>query len=142
MVEKTSKSVRYGPYKDVKPMTYESMRIHWRMPYPMPIFTDVWRKIEVSHWGNIAVEEHFDLFNEGAELSGEFGRVDFNMYHPNSGQNALKALNSDLPYQIRGLYFYDYIGNVSSSNAFRHSDKVRFEIQPRFPIFGGWKIDW
>merc|ERR1711935_138023 len=41
-----------------------------------------------------------------------------------------------------GLYYYDYIGNISSSNAERKDDHVAFNIEPRFPIFGQWKTDW
>jgi len=44
----------------------------------MPIFTEGSRTIEVSHWGNINVEEHFEMFNEGAGIKGEFGRIDYN----------------------------------------------------------------
>lgn len=47
-----------------------------------------------------------------------------------------------MPRYIRGLYYYDYIGNISSSHAFRDSDKVAFYIEPRFPLFGQWKTDW
>jgi len=58
----------------------------------MPIFTEGTRTIEVSHWGNINVEEHFELFNEGAGIKGEFGRIDYNQYNPSDGRNAIKKL--------------------------------------------------
>lgn len=35
------------------------------------------KTIEVSHWGNIAIDEDCLLKNEGAGLDGEFGRVDY-----------------------------------------------------------------
>ena len=44
----------------------------------MPIFTESARKIEISHWGNINVEEHFEIFNQAAGIKGEFSRVDYN----------------------------------------------------------------
>lgn len=44
----------------------------------MPIFTKATRSIEISHWGNINVEEHYEIFNEAAKLKGEFNRVDYN----------------------------------------------------------------
>jgi len=47
-----------------------------------------------------------------------------------------------LPQYIDGLYYYDYIGNISSSSATRTQDNVDFTIEPRFPIFGQWKTDW
>lgn len=64
------------------------------------------------------------------------------MYNPNDGRNAIKSFQINLPRYIRGLYYYDFIGNISSSNAFRDHEKVAFSIEPRFPIFGGWKTDW
>jgi len=102
----------------------------------MAILTEATRTIEVSHWGNINVEDHFELFNEGAGVKGEWGRVDFNMYNPNDGKNAIKALAAEFPRYIRGLYYYDYIGNISSSNAFREDKYVQFDMELRFPVFG------
>lgn len=90
----------------------------------MPIFTEATRTFEVSHWGNINVEEHYEIHNEGAAVKGEWGRVDFNMYNPSDGQNAIKSLKSQLPRYIRGLYYYDFIGNISTSVAFRTEDHV------------------
>jgi len=43
----------------------------------MAIFTEVAKTIEVSHWGNILVDEYYDMFNEAAGIKGEFGRVDY-----------------------------------------------------------------
>lgn len=63
-------------------------------------------------------------------------------YNPNHGQHAISDLATNLPYYIKGLYYYDYIGNISTSHATRNNDAVYFEIEPRFPIFGQWKTDW
>jgi oligosaccharyltransferase complex subunit alpha (ribophorin I) len=35
------------------------------------------RLIEVSHWGNIAVEESVDIEHSGAKLKGPFSRYDY-----------------------------------------------------------------
>ena len=51
-------------------------------------------------------------------------------------------MHTTLPRYIRGLYYWDYIGNISSSNAFRDTDFVKFKIDPRFPVMGQWKVDW
>jgi hypothetical protein len=58
------------------------------------------------------------------------------MYNPSDGKHAVKSLETKLPRYIRGLYYYDFIGNISSSNAYRNSETVDFKIDPRFPIFG------
>jgi len=42
------------------------------------VFKNVTKVIEISHWGNIAVEEHYFIANEGATFTGEYSRVDFN----------------------------------------------------------------
>lgn len=118
------------------------MLIHYRSNQPLIIFTQAARTIEISHWGNILVDEYFEIFNEAAGIKGEFGRVDYNQYDPNAANYAIKSLNSVLPRYIRGLYYWDYIGNISTSNAFRDQEHVKFEIEPRFPIFGQWKTDW
>jgi oligosaccharyltransferase complex subunit alpha (ribophorin I) len=59
-------------------MTFEHLNVHFTNNGPMAIFTEASRTIEVSHWGNINVEEHFEISNEGAKVKGEWGRVDFN----------------------------------------------------------------
>lgn len=74
--------VQYGTYKDVEPFKYEFVRIHFQRPAPLPIFTEASRKIEISHWGNINVDEHFEVFNQAAGIKGEFSRIDYNMYNP------------------------------------------------------------
>ena len=35
------------------------------------------RVIEVSHWGNIAIEETINIHHTGAKLNGPFSRFDF-----------------------------------------------------------------
>jgi oligosaccharyltransferase complex subunit alpha (ribophorin I) len=73
----------------------------------------------VSHWGNIAILEEYALHNQGANLTGEFGRVVFNKYNTNAGKNALKELIATLPFSTWGIYYRDEIGNISTSNAKR-----------------------
>ena len=136
MTDKKQRVIRYGPYKDACPLLFDFLNIHFTNNGPMAIFTEASKTYEVSHWGNINVEEHFEIFNEGAAVKGEWGRVDFNMYNPNDGKNSIKGFKTTLPRYIRGLYFYDYIGNISTSNAFRGPEVVQFDIDPRFPIFG------
>jgi oligosaccharyltransferase complex subunit alpha (ribophorin I) len=140
--DKKSRSLKYGPYKDVDSFSFDEVLLHFRFHGPLPIFTEVKKTIEVSHWGNILVDEYYNIFNEAAGIRGEFGRVDYQHWNPGHAPYALKSLSTDLPRYIRGLYYWDYIGNISSSNAHRDSDKVSFRIEPRFPIFGQWKTDW
>ena len=134
--------LKYGPFKDVSSLSFERIFIHYKHNVPLPIFTEVKRTFEISHWGNIQVDEYYNVFNEAAGLKGEFGRVDYQHWNPNIATYALKSMETDLPRYIRGLYYWDFIGNISSSNAHRDVDKVKFQMSPRFPIFGQWKTDW
>lgn len=140
--DKKSRSLKYGPFKNIEPLTFSEVMFHYKHNKPMPIFQEVKKTIEVSHWGNINVDEYYEMFNEAAGIKGEFGRVDYQSWDPNRAQYAIKSLSTDLPRYIRGLYYWDFIGNISSSNAFRDDDKVGFRIEPRFPVMGQWKVDW
>jgi oligosaccharyltransferase complex subunit alpha (ribophorin I) len=140
--DKKSKTIKYGPFKNVEPLTFSEVIFHYKQSKPMPIFQEVKKTIEVSHWGNINVDEYYEMFNEAAGIKGEFGRVDYQSWDPSRATYAIKSLQTDLPRYIRGLYYWDYIGNISSSNAFRDDDKVSFKIEPRFPVMGQWKVDW
>lgn len=107
--------------------------------YGLPYFTEAKRDIFVSHWGSIAIDEWFHMFNGAAGINGQFSRNDYMPHiNPNNGANAIASLSMNLPQYINGLYYYDYIGNISTSNAERKTDNVEFEITPRFPVFGQW----
>ena len=119
------------------------LQIFYTYPHPLPAFTLARRDIMVSHWGSISVDEFFILSNEAAGIKGQFSRIDYMpLINPNQGQNAIASLGVDLPRYIDSLYYYDYIGNISSSHATRNNDHVEFTIEPRFPVFGQWKTDW
>jgi len=141
--KKTSDTLQYGPYSDIAPVTFEQISLMFTFMYPLPTFTKANRDIFVSHWGSIAIDEYFAIFNAGAGINGQFSRVDYQPHiNPNQGANAISSLGTELPQYITGLYYYDYIGNISTSHAQRLDDHVEFTIQPRFPIFGQWKTDW
>lgn len=93
--------------------------IHCENNSPLVVFKKVTKVIEVSHWGNVAISEHYSIANEGAELTGEFGRVLYNKYNPHIGKNALRELDAVLPFKTWGIYYRDEIGNISTSNAVR-----------------------
>lgn len=64
------------------------------------------------------------IINLGANLKGEFGRVVYNSWTPEAGKNALKSLYAELPHHAWGAYYYDEIGNISTSNAYRDVIKI------------------
>jgi oligosaccharyltransferase complex subunit alpha (ribophorin I) len=68
--------IKYGPFKNIKPLTFEIVRLSFTYTEPFILLKEAIRSIEISHWGNIALEEYFDLHNVGADLLGEYNRVD------------------------------------------------------------------
>ena len=111
--------------------------------YPLPTITQSTRDIFVSHWGNIAVDEYYIMHNDAAGINGQFSRVDYQPHiNPEHGANAIENIETQLPGYIHDLYYYDYIGNISSSNAERKDNMVNFNLHFRFPLFGQWKTDW
>lgn len=135
--------VSYGPYKNLEPLTFEQIQIMYIFPYPMPTFTEGKRDVYVSHWGNIAIDEYYNIFNDAAGINGQFSRIDYQPHiNPNHGANAISSISTQLPSYIHGLYYYDYIGNISTSHANRGVENVDFTLEFRFPLFGQWKTDF
>lgn len=119
--------------------------VHFEYNEPMPMFTEATMEIVVSHWGNIAIDEYFVLKNEAAKIKGEYSRADYyqvSEHGYSGGDTSIKSLHTTYPRHIHDLYYYDFIGNISSSNAYRDEEKVELAIEPRFHIFGQWKTDW
>lgn len=111
--------MEYGPYEDIKPYSVLNTVLHIENNTPLVVFKQVTKTIEVSHWGNILIEESYSIANEGATLTGEFGRVAFNKLNNAVGRHALKSLSASLPFDTWGVYYKDEIGNISTSNAIR-----------------------
>ena len=106
--------VVYGPYADIKPFTSGSPRslvIHYENNSPFMAVTNLDRLIEVSHWGNIAVEETVQILHTGAVLKGSFSRYDYQR-SPNSGQSSVKSYKSLLPAASTDVYYRDEIGKA------------------------------
>lgn len=66
--------------------------------------TNLERVIEVSHWGNIAIEETIDLLHSGAILKGSFSRYDFQKDGRNS-QSSVKSYKTILPASASDVYY-------------------------------------
>ena len=117
------------------------LRVQYDASIPIPLATYVEREIELSHWGNVAVEEHFDLYNDGAKLKGEFSRLDHQGHNvPHAFQNLL----ANLPAEAYGVYYRDELGNVTTSNMWKPKGKksTQLALKLRFPLYGGWHIEW
>ncbi|EFO27718.1 ribophorin I family protein [Loa loa] len=132
----------YGPYIDQKPYAVVEVVVHYENNTPFIVATDVVRVIEVSHWGNIAVEEAINVVHKGAELKGSFSRLDFQMDRRGSKRPVVTQYKTLLPASAKDIYYRDEIGNISTSAVRKMTDVVELIVQPRFPLFGGWKTDY
>uniref|UniRef100_A0A9L0THQ3 Dolichyl-diphosphooligosaccharide--protein glycosyltransferase subunit 1 n=1 Tax=Equus caballus TaxID=9796 RepID=A0A9L0THQ3_HORSE len=131
----------YGPFKDVPAYSQDTFKVHYENNSPFLTITSMTRVIEVSHWGNIAVEENVDLKHTGAVLKGPFSRYDYQR-QPDSGISSIRSFKTILPAAAQDVYYRDEIGNVSTSHLLILDDSVEMEIRPRFPLFGGWKTHY
>ena len=71
--EVDGKKITYGPYKDIQPFdNSETVRFHFQFHVAYLTMTEVVRDIEISHWGNVRIEESFLLQHDGAKLKGPY----------------------------------------------------------------------
>lgn len=118
------------------------MTIHSENNSPFLTIKQLTRTIEISHWGNIAVEETIDMYHSGAKLEGSFSRFDY--MRRQGGSASVKSFKTILPALAADVYYRDEIGNISTSNLRQTKNKgsVELELRPRFPLFGGWKTHY
>ncbi|AWP03267.1 Dolichyl-diphosphooligosaccharide--protein glycosyltransferase subunit 1 [Scophthalmus maximus] len=138
---KSDEVLEYGPFRDVAPFSEDTMKIHYENNSPFLTISSITRIIEVSHWGNIAVEETIDLRHTGANLKGPFSRYDYQR-QSDSGISSVKSFKTILPASAQDVYYRDEIGNISTSHLQVLDDSVEVEVRPRFPLFGGWKTHY
>ncbi|KAI3470475.1 hypothetical protein Pfo_027138 [Paulownia fortunei] len=131
--------LRYGPYEDRYPYSYSPIIIHFENNNPFAVVEELEREIEVSHWGNVQVTEHYQVAHAGAKHKGVFSRVEYQSRPTASGVSSFKHLLAELPPRVHSVYYRDDIGNISSSRLRTNSKKSELLIEPRYPLFGGWK---
>ncbi|RUS86217.1 hypothetical protein EGW08_006012 [Elysia chlorotica] len=136
-VSQSDTSIIYGPYEDKAAFSEAPLKVHEENNSPFLTVTSMERVVEVSHWGNIAVEEHIDMTHTGASLKGSFSRFDYQRQQ--DGMASIKTFKTSLPASARDVYYRDEIGNISTSHMREMDESVEVELRPRFPLFGGWK---
>ncbi|KZC13648.1 PREDICTED: dolichyl-diphosphooligosaccharide--protein glycosyltransferase subunit 1 [Dufourea novaeangliae] len=137
-VSQSDSIITYGPYEKLSSFSYEELNIHFENNNKFLTVTRLERSIEISHWGNIAVEEHIDLLHTGALLKGSFSRYEY-ARESKSGQASIQSFDTILPAAASDIYYRDEIGNISTSHTRIKKDSVELNLRPRFPLFGGWK---
>ncbi|XP_008805205.1 dolichyl-diphosphooligosaccharide--protein glycosyltransferase subunit 1B [Phoenix dactylifera] len=131
--------LRYGLYHDLPPFSYSPIIVHFENNNPFAVVEELVREVEISHWGNLQVREYYKLKHAGARHKGVFSRVEYQSRPSISGVSSFKHLLARLPPRVHSVYYRDEIGNISSSHLRIGSQKSELEIEPRYPLFGGWK---
>lgn len=139
-VSQSENTITYGPYTNLEPYAFDEMTVHYENNNPFLVVSKMERVIELSMWGNIAIEETIDVRHNGAILKGSFSRYEFQ--RENSGVAAVKSFKTFLPASARDVYYRDDIGNISTSAMKVLDDAVEIDLRPRFPLFGGWKTHY
>lgn len=134
-------TITFGSYSDIKPFSHSPLYVHYENHSPFITVTKMVKTYEVSHWGNLAVEQALDVRHDGATLKGHFSRLDFQR-NPGASPSAVLQLTEILPAQASDVYYRDDIGNISTSSFSVSSKGLEFHLVPRFPLFGGWKNNW
>ncbi|XP_021771023.1 dolichyl-diphosphooligosaccharide--protein glycosyltransferase subunit 1B-like [Chenopodium quinoa] len=141
-VEPTNRAgleVKYGPYADQPPHSFSPIIVHFENNNPFVVVEELVREVEISHWGSIQVREQYTLAHAGARLKGAFSRVDYQSKPSVSGVASFKQLLATLPPRVNSVYYRDEIGNISTSRLRLNLKKSELEIEPRYPLFGGWR---
>jgi len=131
----TDDTITYGPYDNLKPFSHSPMMVHFENNKPFLTIPRLNREIDISHWGRVSIEETHHWRNDGAELKGGFSRYEYQINPVGSGHAAIKEIELRVPKNSEEVYYRDHIGNISTS----HWHDTKVQIQPRFPIFGGWQ---
>lgn len=103
-VSHSDTTITYGPYENIAPLSNEELMVHYENQTPFLVVSKMERLIEISHWGNIAVEETIDLVHSGAVLKGSFSRYDFQR-DTRSGAASVKSYKTILPASATGVYY-------------------------------------
>lgn len=134
--------IKYGPYENIPAFSFPSIVVHFVSNKPFSVAQELVREIEISHWGNVQVTENYNLIHGGAEITGEFSRLDYQARPHVRGPAALRNLVARLPPRAHSIYYRDEIGNISTSNVWSDSAKTLLDIEPRYPMFGGWRTSF
>nr|XP_022910528.1 dolichyl-diphosphooligosaccharide--protein glycosyltransferase subunit 1 [Onthophagus taurus] len=140
-VSQSDSTINYGPYHNIESLTHDQMTVHFESNAPFLSVTRIERLIEISHWGNIAVQENIEILHSGAKLKGAFSRYDYQR-DTSGSHHSIKSYHTALPAAAHSIYYRDSNGNISTSQVRIKKDWIELELRPRFPLFGGWKSSY
>ena len=142
--------VSFGPFskKESETLKNQILRVHFSFNKALPHLESVVKTVDISHWAAaVSVNEQIVLWNKAASLEGEFSRVPhtvrkFGQQSPYVLDHSLFSIDAVLAGNIENIHYRDVIGNISSSNARREAGFTIASLRPRFPLLGGWKVEF
>ncbi|KAJ6829300.1 dolichyl-diphosphooligosaccharide--protein glycosyltransferase subunit 1A [Iris pallida] len=134
--------IKYGPFDNLPAFSYSPVIVHFENNQPFAVAQELVREIEISHWGNVQVTEHYNLVHGGARNKGGFSRLDYQARPSIRGASSFRHLVARLPPRAHSVYYRDEIGNISTSHLWGDSRKMQLEIEPRYPMLGGWRTSF
>ncbi|EPQ59907.1 hypothetical protein GLOTRDRAFT_33600 [Gloeophyllum trabeum ATCC 11539] len=159
-VTKSGATVTYGPYHNIPPSSnsefvqkhQKHVTVHYGHDFPCAQITKLKRAAEISHWGaNLNINDDIVLHNGGPALKGHFSRLGYQSqtFYNRPAPTILNWFTLHLPAGIRNVYYYDLIGNVSTSRLRLAPSAPKtltanpnqysiMEVRPRYPVLGGW----
>ncbi|KDQ64495.1 hypothetical protein JAAARDRAFT_166801 [Jaapia argillacea MUCL 33604] len=163
---KSGTTVTYGPYYNIPASAssdfiaahQQHVTVQYNHGFPVLEVTKLKRAAEVSHWGaNLNIQDEIILHNAGPRLKGHFSRLQHQTqsYYNRPAPHVLSWATLLLPAGISNVYYYDLIGNVSTSRlrtapsppkglsqAALNNHFSTLEIRPRYPLMGGWNYSF
>ncbi|CAK9779343.1 putative oligosaccharyltransferase alpha subunit [Cutaneotrichosporon oleaginosum] len=159
-VTKSSATITLGPFHGVPPTIgadasaeQSPFYVHYETREPIIGIRTLKRAAEVSYWGaNLNIQDEVGLFNDGPQLKGQFSRLAHQQsrFHAGKPAQVLSEFTLRLPPSAHSVYYYDVIGNVSTSR-FRPGQPAvgkkrvvdgSLELRPRYPVLGGWNYSF
>lgn len=67
-VSLSQSTLKYGDYGPKEPFAREELRLHFENNTPFAVATSLVREVEISHWGNVYMEEHYTIKHVGAKI--------------------------------------------------------------------------
>jgi len=131
-------AIALGPYHNVAAYTVIPFEVHYESDFPLIHATHVTRKITVSHWSGVGIDETYEVLNVGAKLVGEWSRLEA-MTDEAASRGGISHMPALIPETAHDIYFRDDIGNISSSRVIPKNGQTAVMLEPRFPLFGGWR---
>lgn len=140
-----NKSLMYGPLlTTLAPYTVKPMGLLYEHNRPLTKASTLDRSIWVpaSDTHMLAIEEYYELTNDGAQLSTGFLRVDWMKGRYETTRNHWALSHLQLPFsddtKFDDYYFTDLVGMVSTHQV----SEGNLFLKPRFPLFGGWNYNF